>query len=71
MTATQKTWARFKTHFITAYHKLKKKIKVQVKNMMNREIPALISDQLQNVSTQFYKGQEQVANFADVNKTLR
>ena len=71
MTATQKTWARFKTHFITAYHKLKKQSKGQVKNMMNGEIPALISDELQKVATQFDKGQHQLSIFFEEKKMLK
>ena len=45
-TAAQKTWARFKTYSITAYHKTKKKREGQVKNMIKGEIPALISDDI-------------------------
>ena len=71
MTAIQKTWARFKTHFITAYLKLKKQSKVQVNNMMNVRIPTLISDKLQKVATKFYEGQQPLANFSEANKTLK
>ena len=71
MTATQKTWARFKTHFITTYHKLKIQSKVQVKNMTKIEIPPLISNYLQKVATQFDGVHQQLANFDETNKTLK
>ena len=58
VTATQKKWYRFKNHFITAYHKLRKQIKVQVKNTINREITALTVNDLQKVANQFDEGQQ-------------
>ena len=63
MTATQKTWSCFKTRFIMAYHKLKKQSKNQANIMMTGEIPALIANSIQKVSTQFNEGQKQLTNF--------
>ena len=71
MTTMQKIWARFKTHFITAYHKLKKQRNSQVNNNMNGENPALTSKKLQKVATQFDEGQQQLANFSEANNTLK
>ena len=67
MTAAQKKWALFKTYFITAYRKLNKQIKGQVKNMMKGGIPALIANELQKFSTQFDEGQQKLANFFEAN----
>ena len=54
-----------------AYHKIKKKSRNQVKNMMTGEIPALISNKLQKFCTQFNEGQKKLANFAESSKTLK
>ena len=54
-----------------AYQNLKKQGKNQVNNMMTGKIPALISDKLQKVSTQFNVGHQQLAKFAEANKTFK
>ena len=46
-----------------AYHKLKKQSKNQANIMMTGEIPALIANSIQKVSTQFNEGQKQLTNF--------
>ena len=39
--------------------------------MMTREILVLIADDIQKVSIQFNESQQQLANFAEANKTLK
>ena len=63
--------ANFKTHFIMAYHKLKKQSKNQVNNMMTGGILELIAEETQKIFTQYNKSKEQLANFAEANKTLK
>ena len=70
MTATHKTWAHFKTHFIMEYHKLKKNIKNQVNNIMTGEIQAFTDDKNQKVSTQFTEFHQKLANFSEGKNTL-
>ena len=71
MTEAHKKWDQFKTHFITAYQNLKKQIKGHFNNIMNREITALIADELQKFATQFDEVQQKLANFSEANKTLK
>ena len=61
----------FQKNSIMAYHNLKKQRKNQVNNMMTREILVLIADDIQKVSIQFNESQQQLANFAEANKTLK
>ena len=61
----------FQKKFIMANNKLKKQSKNQVNNIMTGEIPALIANVIQKVSTQFNEGQKQLANLSKANKTLK
>ena len=71
MTATQKTWAHFKTNFIMAYHKLKKQSKNQFKNIMTGEIMALIANDLHKFSTQFNEDKKKIYKLVEANHTLK
>ena len=71
MTATQKKWARLKTHFIVAYHNLKKQSKNQVNNIITGVILALIADELHKFFTKFNEGQQKLANSSYSKKTLK
>ena len=71
MTATQKKWARLKTHFIVAYHNLKKQSKNQVKKYDDGGSYGAHYRQLQKVFTKFNEGQQKLANSSYSKKTLK